>query len=327
MKNFVILSYGSETEYRRAIFTILSLFSWTEDYSDKYRVLLYTDRPDFFFSYLAPVSVNYVTLSSEKLKEMMGETGFIHRRKVAVIDSTFENYPGEDLIFVDSDTFFISCPSILMHAFKREESYMHVREFTLKESIGVFANYQMVEFPKSFIQYISETEFLIAGTIEKFNQDDYSWNSGLIGLSSDFAKYMQYVFKLTDLFYSNSKWFISEQLAFSLLLQRQTTIKPTNELLMHYWGKRQKDLIDQLILNLINGTSLQKLNDRQFIRNLTKDWKSKVIEDSLLEQISASFSDRSWYFGFKKIIQLFLNNPKDFLRLSKILKSIYHPIP
>lgn len=125
MKNFVILSYGSETEYRRAIFTILSLFSWTEDYSDKYRVLLYTDRPDFFFSYLAPVSVNYVTLSSEKLKEMMGETGFIHRRKVAVIDSTFENYPGEDLIFVDSDTFFISCPSILMHAFKREESYMN----------------------------------------------------------------------------------------------------------------------------------------------------------------------------------------------------------
>lgn len=243
------------------------------------------------------------------LEEMLDHTDFFHRRKVSVIGQTFNTYPKDNLLFIDSDAFFITNPSVMMNDFVPGESFMHKCEYDLEEGLATFASYGQPEFPTAFIQYITGRDFIIGGTVEHFSQKDFSWNSGVLGITRDFAAYMPDVFKLTDAFYANSKWFISEQMAFALILQRRTKIKPAEQYVLHYWGKRQKVLLDRLINGLLNSHSPAALANADFIRTISREWKKEVEANMILDQAVTALSHGSWFFGFKKCIQLLLKAP------------------
>ena len=316
-KNVVYLSYGNENEYRRAIFSICSLLTWYEAQPTRIRLIIYTDNPSFFQTYFSSRDdIEYFFLSEGMMSQMRGNHQFFHRIKVSVIDLTFKNYPDNDMVFVDSDTFFITHPKILFEKFEVDKSFMHTREYKLSESVDRFAVFNQEQYPKAFINFIDDREFLIGERLEKFGIDDYSWNSGVLGLHSKFSLYMPSVLDLTDQFYANSKWFISEQMAFSLILQHKTLIKPCDNLIFHYWGARQKLLMDVLIKNTLHQliTSSFVLNKR-CIRSLTKKCRRIVEADLLLDQIRISILNRSYYYGLKKISQLILKDPKHFIPL------------
>lgn len=303
-KNLVFLSYGSESEYYRAIFCVFSFLSWVESYADQVRIVIYTDQPEFFKKYLVELNIEYFLLTPEILEDMLDHKGFIHRRKVAVIDQTFKDFPGEYVLFIDSDTFFISPSRTLLEGPATGESFMHKREYTIEKGLAFFTSFNQGRYPAAFIEYISGRDFIINGKSESFNQQDYSWNSGVLGLNKDFAIYMAGVYQLTDDFYANSKWFISEQMAFSLILQRTTSIKPADDFLLHYWGKRQKVLMDKLIAELLNTYSVAELKNSNFIKPLTRKWKKRIESDLIMEQVSIALSSRSWLYGAKKCLQV-----------------------
>lgn len=327
-KNIVFLSYGSESEYLRAIFCILSLSAWIKqkesDPAEKYlRVIIYTDNPDFFSSRLPrdfPVVCFF--LPPALLEEMLGSTRFFHRRKVAVIDLTFKRYPNEDLLFIDSDTFFTAGPAALLSEFKNGESFMHKREYRLEKGVKIFTAFNQGQYPKAFLHYISGREFNIRGTSVIFSQNDYSWNSGVLGLHKDFVHYMPDVFRLTDEFYANSAWFISEQLAFALILQRKTRIQPSDHFILHYWGKRQKALMDRLIINLFQERSPSELNDKEFIRSLTLKWKTMIINDLILEKAVISLQQGYWLYGTKKGLEIIIKDPFRSATYKELFNSI-----
>lgn len=321
-KNLVLLSYGAESEYRRAIFCVFSFLSWCEPDKKNTHIIIYTDKTEFFESYLEGINVEYILLTPGLMQKMLAGTSYIHRRKVAVINLTFEQFPGDDLIFLDSDTFFTGNASILLNGFDTQESFMHKREYNFKEGLSLFSSFNQGHFPQAFINYIKNREFKINGTSEVFSEDDYSWNSGVLGLSKDFAIYLPDVFKLTDEFYANSDWFISEQLAFSLILQRKTKITATEEFICHYWGKRQKVLIDNLLGKLFVKYKSVNLIDRKEIRSLTRKWKSKVEVDQIMEQAIIALTHGSWRYGIKKSLQAILKNPADTDIYSELMETI-----
>ena len=311
-KNIVILSYGNEIEYRRSIFCVLSFFAWSVE--NKHTILIYTDNPEFFKLYLHQPNISYYLLTPELLTDMLGEDKFLHRIKVSVVRLTFQNFPHRDLLFLDSDTFFVGSSSKVFKLFKKGVSLMHKMEYTLGDSLRIFSDYKQSEFPEAFLKYISSHEFIINSKTEKFTAEDYSWNSGVLGLTEDFAIYKDDILKLTDEFYANSKWFISEQLAFSLILQRKTQIKRTDHVIVHYWNKVQKTLIDDLLMTLFTVQN-DMLNSLTFIRFLTRKYKKDIEIDLILKEACSAFVSKNYYYGIKKAIQISFKSPSSLFKL------------
>lgn len=304
-KNLVLLSYGNITEYRRAVFCVLSLSAWLEDEITNLSIIIYTDQPDFFTAYLSDFDIEYFFLSAQALLDMQAGTHFIHRIKVSAIDLTFKRFPDQEVIFIDSDTFFTADPAQLFNGLDSSTSFMHKREYNFKEGLELYHSFQQEQYPRAFIDYITDKDFSIGGKKVKFNTNDYSWNSGVLGLEKDFGTYMPDVIRMTDEFYANSHWFVSEQLAFSLILQRTTRIRSAEDFVMHYWGKRQKILIDGLIANLFKVQS-PDFTKKTFLRSLTKKWQNLIEEDLIQEQAENAFIKREYLYGVKKRLHLLL---------------------
>jgi hypothetical protein len=313
-KNIVFLSYGNEPEYLRAIFCILSLSSWvspgtfSQEYS-RIRIIIYTDNPTYFQQRLPELKIEYSTLTPDILDEMVGDTGFFHRRKVCVIDQTFKKYSNQDLLFIDTDTFFYTKPDKLLQQFNIGNSFMHMREYAIEKGVDVFSAFKQQEYPLAFINYIINNTFIVNNKIESFSPKSYCWNSGVLGLDSNFSKLLPDVLNLTDQFYANSKWFISEQLAFALVLQKRGTVHATDDLIYHYWGKRQKAIMSKLIEQLFQQKSPSELINSRTIRRLTRRWKTMIANDLILEQAVISLEQNYWLYGIKKALQVILKDP------------------
>lgn len=320
IKNLVYLSYGNESEYRRAIFSILSFLTWCPEFINAVRINVYTDAPDFFKTYLIDKKIEYHLLTAQQLDEMSGQDNFLHRIKVSVIDLTFKRYPDEDVLFIDSDTFFISKADVLLRKLEVAESFMHVREYQVEEAITTFSNFDQGHFPKALIKYITESNFKIGDHILRFTPDHYSWNSGVLGLSSRFGSYMPDILKLTDQLYANTRWFLCEQLAFSFVLQRLTKIHPAYNFVCHYWGKRQKKMLDGLLLKYFN-TNEGCVKDYSQIRSITISWKKKIENDLILEQIEIAKATGSWLYAGKKIIRFILANRLKISSYNELIKT------
>lgn len=321
-KSLVFLSYGKEFEYYKAIFSVLSFFAWTKSEKiARVSVLIYTDNPSFFQRYLKDFKIEYITLTDLILRDMMGNTDYIHRRKVGVIDLTFKAFPERDLLFIDSDTFFIDETDELLSGFAKDKSFMHKREYNFEEGLSLFKGFNQGEYPERFINYITGREFVVGGHIERFNKYDFSWNSGVLGLNRSFVRYMPDVYKLTDDFYNNSQWFISEQLAFSLVLQKRTEIRPTDNIVLHYWGKRQKALFDRSIKEFLDRNK-SHFKHNSFIRNATKKMKKKIELDLAVENAVVAFSHGHSKYGLKKTFQLLSHFPTSFSVYKELFSAI-----
>lgn len=304
-KNLVFLSYGKASEYLRAVFCILSLSAWLEDEITNLSIIIYTDQPDFFAGYLSDFEIEYFFLSEQALLEMQAGTNFIHRIKVSAIDLTFKRFPDQEVIFIDSDTFFTADPVLLFNGLDTSASFMHKREYNFKEGLELYHSFNQEQYPKAFIEYITGKSFSIGGQQTKFNTDDYSWNSGVLGLQKDFGRYMPDVLRMTDEFYANSHWFISEQLAFSLVLQRTTRIRCAEDFVFHYWGKRQKILVDGLIAALFKQ-HVNDLTKKGFMRSVTKKWQNLIAADLILEQANHGFEKGDYLYAVKMRLHFFL---------------------
>jgi len=320
-KNLVLLAYGREVEYSRAIFCILSFIAWIED-QERVRIIVYTDKPESFKPYLDDIQVTYHLLTPLLLDSMLAGTGFFHRRKIAVIDLTFKNFPDDDVLFVDSDTFFMANPVKILRGFENGKSFMHKREYDFRKGLELFTSFNQGEYPEAFLKFISGREFKINGKTEVFTDKDYSWNAGVLGLNKEFSSLMPDVFMLTDLFYANSKWFVSEQLAFSLILQRLTEIRPTDEFILHYWGNRQKLLLDKLLYRFFKETELEKLHDKEYLKAITSDFKIKVDIDIIIEQIEIAKKLNNTSYVIKKTADLILKNTFNPYAYKQVLKVL-----
>ncbi|MFC4210490.1 hypothetical protein ACFOWA_04820 [Pedobacter lithocola] len=316
-KNFVLLSYGSTVEYRRAIFCIYSFLSWKPDLKNT-RFIIYTDNPEAFKTYFSSLNIEYVLLTADLERQFLKGTTFHHLKKVGVIDSTFKKYPNEHLFFVDTDTFFIGNPSRILNSFISGKSFLHKREYRLGDAISEFAVFNQAHFPLSFMKFISGRVLKINNETVKFNENDYSWNTGVLALNSDFSSFMADVTDLTFEFYQNSKWFVSEQLAFSLVLQKVTEIKPADGVVFHYWGQRQKQFMDNYLKELVSSNSL----NNQFLGITISDLKQlekMLSNDIILEQINIAIRKKDYPYLLKQSLKIILKNPLN----TNIYKQIY----
>lgn len=304
MTNHLLLSYGCEVEYQRAVFAVLSFWAWHQGDRSAVKTIVFTDRPGFFVPYFVGLPVEYRLLTPASLAQMRGAQDYIHRIKLCIISQIIKEQPNDALLFCDADTFFMSPAAALLGCLRPGYSILHKREHSFEEAIATWASFSppQDEYPRKFIGLIKNQVFeLQPDTHYSFSASQIMWNSGVVGLTAEIVVLMPAILALNDKFYAASHWIVSEQVALSLALQTQTEVLPSNQYVFHYWGKHQKNIMDGLLANLsICLPPAELLNERlESIRALTGTWKQAVYKEEAQQYAKLAFSKGELFNGMK----------------------------
>ena len=290
--SLILQSFGKEGEYRRALFCLYSLFRFENPNLDK--VILFTDKPDFFTIYFNDHPVQYILLTEEKVRLMRGEIDFLHRMKIAMIEEVLQ-FTNENILYVDSDTFFLKSPEEFMTSISPEISGMHKTEYPIKEL-------KDMPLPSgspflAFYNLIQRNEFSVSdGFNSKISPELYSWNAGTIALHSSHVKLIKDVYSLTDQFYPKTQNHACEQYAFSIILQTKTQLLPMQDIILHYWYRVKKKVVDKLLF--------ENLNENFLIGNF--EHKIRTI-NTLIQLLPKHLTSHVWILR-DNAIQAFNNN-------------------
>ncbi|TGE28669.1 PADRE domain-containing protein [Hymenobacter metallicola] len=313
MHYLVYLAYGRETEYRRAIFAVLSFWAHAPSPAPAARAIIFTDNPAYFRPFLAGLPVEYVPVTPDGLRAMQGPAGYIHRVKIAILDEVMQAYPGAHVLYCDSDTFFVADPAPLLRRVAAGSVFMHQPEYTFAAAVAEYAAFGQAEYPQQFLDLIARRRFSVAGTEVSFRPEQHSWNSGVLGLPAPTAPLLADVYTLTDAFYAATKWFTCEQIAFSLVLQHHQPLHACQQYVFHYWGQRQKQLLDGWLTALLSAefAALPLLARCQAVRPLTSRWRRQAELDAIREGSLYAFHTGQTSAGVKYAVKAVLQAPFD----------------
>jgi hypothetical protein len=285
--NLVVQSFGRENEYRRATLAILSFIAYIKKPIDETKIFLFTDNPGYFESHLKGLPIYYILLTPEKIRQMRGAIDFLHRMKIALIEEAFSLTNG-DLLYADSDAFFIADPSYWMDQVSEEQSFMHVHEYH-------FESLRNMELPggkifRDFLHLIESKNFVLAdGRGLKITAKHSSWNAGVMLFHSSHKNLLPDVYALTEQFFPFVKIYASEQYAFSIILEENTKLKSCEQMVYHYWYRVKKVIADEFLSKKLTsdwaGLSLDKKIE------LAKEWTLQL--PRLFESHVLSLKDNS----------------------------------
>lgn len=247
MTRLLLLAYGRRTEHARAVFAALSAWAFAPAGYGQLAAVVFTDQPAAFTPYLAGLPVDYHLLTDSLLAELRGPRHYVHRVKACVIAQASQDYPGDDLLFIDSDAFFVAAPGPLLQELAAGTPSLHQPEYTLAGAVGVYAAFRQAHYPRRVLALLAGRSFQVGGAAVQFTPGQLAWNSGVVGLPAALTALLPDTLALLDALYEASEWFVSEQLAFSLVLQTNGPIAPAGAYVYHYWSKAQKALADTLL--------------------------------------------------------------------------------
>lgn len=323
MPRLLLLAYGRETEYHRAIFAALSCWAWQP--RQAVAATIFTDQPGFFEPYLAGLPVEYHALTADYLTELRGPQQYVHRVKAQLIAQAFGQYPEEELLFVDSDTFFLTSPDGLLQSLAAGQPVMHQREYQLSEAVGIYAEFNQAKYPKKLLELLSRRSFALGEAQVQFHPTQSCWNSGVLGLPRTLAPLLPDMLHLVDELYAGTGWFISEQLGFSLALQARGQVQPCDRYVYHYWGQPQKQVMDKLLASLLDvDFAAQPLAARLGkVRQLVPYYRRQLELDKAREGALYALRRGRLAAGMKYTAKALLTNPLDTQFVREVLRTLH----
>jgi hypothetical protein len=178
----------------------------------------------------------------------------------------------------------------------------------------------------AFLNLISNNSFYGQNRLPIFvTPQHYSWNAGVMLLHKKHSLLLDDVYDLTDQFYPPTKNHASEQYAFSIVLQNNTTVEACDSVVYHYWYRVKKQIMD-VFLN-------EKINDRW--GKLTSNEKTTLVKQrieilpsylenhllALRDNAIQSFNKNKFAEAYKYSLLTLLKNPFDLKFIKDIL---YH---
>ncbi len=248
------VAYGPTQVHKQVMLSILTLYYFLsgEKQLEKISLIVYTDNKEVFEKNLNGINIIYETLTSKNIKDYINDLGYIHRIKVCVIKLCIQKYRS-NVLFIDSDTFFLKSPFDLVNKISGNTAIFHSKEFELlkgDENVGK-KSWNFGYFPSDVLGSVikrnnlklKEGEIEICLNVEM-------WNSGVIGISYSNLPFLEDVLKLTDQISKRSGYFLAEQLAFSYVFLKKTTILKSDDFIYHYIYL--KDIYNLNITNFLN---------------------------------------------------------------------------
>lgn len=318
----VVQSFGKESEYRRAILTVLSYYACSSPQNTG-QTFLFTDSLAYFEPFLKGFPIRFFLLTPEKIKHMRGNIDFLHRMKIALIEESFQCC-NETLLYADSDTFFIQDPSSLEKKTSLQQAFMHLCEYRfdslLEMTMPAGAPFH------AFVKCIDENKFLMPdGSALKVGLDQYSWNAGVMVLDHSVMRLLPRVYALTDYFFTATQNHASEQYAFSVVLQNNMTIQSCETYSYHYWYRTKKQIMDLFLEKRLKAkwSQLSPEYKKSQILAWTKILPSYFDRHVLMlrDRAIQAFHRDEFVQGFKFAVKALVKDPIDFMFIKDIL---YH---
>jgi hypothetical protein len=236
--NNIILYIALGDRYiNQAIFSLTSLSNSYQGTCGNFTVKIFTDKPESFDWLSKLFSLETVCVSQEQLKQWSGLNSQILRGKIKAIQEVIYS-SSVNLLFVDTDTFFLGKVDGLFEKISSGYFVMHLREWPFSHGRKMDSSFC----PK-------DSEYLLESGLKiSLNDESVMWNSGVIGISSCCKNILDDVLEFNDRFYKeNPSWHV-EQLSFSVVFQNSGKLVKAKNRIYHYW--HNKEVVDPYIQNL-----------------------------------------------------------------------------
>ena len=125
--NLLYLTFGNIPTIH--LQTAFSAYSFLNQQQAVDSLNIITDNVDFY-KHLSPY-VNIIGVTQNELTEWKGEHQFFWRIKIKAIEKICHLYPGEAVLYLDTDTFLFGDANLINQGLASGRAYMHDNEGTL----------------------------------------------------------------------------------------------------------------------------------------------------------------------------------------------------
>ncbi len=220
MNNLVYCTYGGKPYTQEAVFSILSAIRCERGEQQDWRLVIYTDEPSAFTLFDPIIE----PLTAQRLEEWAGPASFGYRMKIFALWHALQNYGPS--VLVDSDTYFLKPAERLFDRIGVGNSIMHLREGRLRQ---FSSNLDLL------FKNLCATPFEVSGQSYEFTPDWLMWNAGVVGMSPMDEHLLETVVSLTDAIHQRTPSMLSEQIAFTKVLESATRLSDVEDIIYHYW--------------------------------------------------------------------------------------------
>lgn len=314
---FIYLIIGQQASFREEILcSLLSLKKVTSKYD--FSVIIYSDHK-FNLGHDFPFNVSVRVLAKDIVDEWLSVSNFVLALKPLVIKHFFDGERG-NVLFIDTDTFFIKDPSPLFSAITNDAYVLHLEENSFKGR-------------KNLKEYIDSKKFARLNTSTySLDLEKSMWNSGVVGLNDQRQSVLPEIVHLIDQIRRDKKWHTVEQLAISYFFQHGKVVaadsyivhywffKPIRQLLMYYFnipteGTKQfiaKSVHDNVLKRHIAFNELPDYSIKLFVRYCKiHDWHLYSLP-------------KGTFIGQKLRRHMVGNVSFSFLRMKAWLRNLFH---
>lgn len=248
MRYLTLLSHGRENEYRRALWAMYSFFAHLQNW-EGYRVVVHTDRPDWFEPWLKAFPVEYRPLTQERIRELKRDIQFIHLLKITLVRELLEAVQS-DLLFVDSDTFFRSSAEPIFDWVGPGQAVLQKREYTFA---AMLTDKRLPPDHRLWGEFLRDQALKLSdGSLKKVDLSLSSWNAGAIGLSPTMLDLFDDVDAMAVEIFKGTGSHVSEQYAYSIQLGEKTRLRDCEASLFHYHQVYEKLTMDAYLSDLFS---------------------------------------------------------------------------
>ncbi|NJK83679.1 MAG: hypothetical protein HC912_07545 [Saprospiraceae bacterium] len=315
--NFVQFAFGSYTLHNRAILSVLSLASFYT-FKEGEHIIIFTDSPNYYRSFLKDLPIHYVEIQNEDVKQMMGDDDLIHRVKIGIIEKATQLYPQHQILYTDSDTFFIQPVNLLLQNLSNSTSLMHCFEFKMND----VEDRSEEDITRCFSEMINQSNYIFKDKIVTVEARAFSsWNAGLIGLHPEHFHLLPFVYQLTDQWYAKMRHHGAEQFAFSYILEHYTQLLLGESYCYHYWPSVKKRITDELLKKELNENFKNKNLEQKLKWAVTLSKQLPQIYNThyytLQSNMALAFEERKYKKGYLKSFQNLFKKPQHSIEILK----------
>lgn len=254
-----MIIFGENLAYhQQAAFASLTFLQQMEEDDN---IVIITDHPEYYN--LFQDKIQTIQVNAAQLQEWRGKHDYFWRIKIAAIQYVHTQFPEQDLLYIDTDTFLFGKLITLKRALIIGNTLMHVKELEISK----------MKAKTGKVMWNQLRDKYYAGIL--VDQHTAMWNAGVVGLPKDDANaILEDALTICDQMCAEEvRPKLIEQLSLSMALNKNGKLTPANAHIGHYWGN--KDGWNSLIANFLNKNYLLNQDLDNLIYNIEQvDWNA-----------------------------------------------------
>lgn len=245
--HLLYLTFGNKlTNHLQAAFSIYSFLQQPGELSS---INIITDAASFY-QHLSG-QVNIIDINAEKLREWKGPYEFFWRVKIKAIETISHKYPGDPVMYIDTDTFLYTPISQLKQVLQKGQALMHENE----GAISTLPDHTV----KKMWRHINGKSY---GGL-RMQATDCMWNAGVVASPNTLAgKEWQQALQICDEMCGDGVPVrLIEQYALALSLHHNYSLTAAQPFIAHYWSNKEE--WDEYIMQWLTEWQLKQLSLKQ----------------------------------------------------------------